>query len=118
MIQQTLEQHCAALAERCTELRAECERLRSAARPRAVEKYYSPAELAVLLAFSEAWVRRHVSSGAFPGAVALDRDLRIPASSVNAFLDSRRYDLPEGIAARSLGELRRKAGRFTKEAAA
>jgi hypothetical protein len=77
---------------------------------RAVERYLSPQDVAFLLGFEVKWVykRKHL----FAGAVDLDGDLRIPASSVNKYLDEHLIapkPLPEGIAARSVGELRRKA---------
>lgn len=75
---------------------------------RAVEKYYSVGEVALLLGFSEKWVRTKISSGVFPGTVDCEGDIRVPASDVNAYLDSHRVFEPTPISARSEGELRRK----------
>ena len=79
----------------------------------AVEKYYAPAEAALLLSFSKDWVLDRVAAGDFPGSVKIGDDYRIPASAINRYLQERalfsRGDVQIGIAARSIGELRRKA---------
>lgn len=109
---ESVEQHCATLRLRCRELEAELQRLRAAARPRAVEKYYSVAEVSVLLGFAERWVRDRIRDGRFAGVVDLGGHVRIPASSVNAYLEANPMFWEAGVPARSVGELRRKAGRF------
>lgn len=81
----------------------------------AVEKYYSVAECALLLSCSDKTVVRKMDAGEF-GAECVNigtekrPDYRIPASGLNGYLRARRIfcDLEPGIAARSVGELRRK----------
>jgi hypothetical protein len=80
----------------------------------AVEKYYSVAETACLLGFSEKFVRGRLKAGEFPGAVAIEKDIRIPASAINGWLQEHELRGPEevvsrsGVFARSKGELRRR----------
>jgi hypothetical protein len=82
----------------------------------AVEKYYSVAEVALLLSCSEKNVVRKMSEGAFgDGCVNIGSekrpDYRIPASGVNGYLQTRRVFSESselGVKARSVGELRRK----------
>lgn len=88
-----------------------------------LEKYYSPAELAVMLGFAPRFWRDLAKDGeltlSVDGAVIAEPveiagELRIPASAVNAYLArhpyrpgaSRTGEL--GVKARSVGELRRK----------
>ena len=92
---------------------------------RAVEAYHTVKDLAVYLRLSERTILRKVQKGEFsPGgdlsnvknlAPAGSRpELRIPASGVNWYLDRHPYQPARGpIRARSEGELRRKAGRFS-----
>jgi len=76
---------------------------------RAVECYYTVQEVSLLLRFSERWVRERINEGAFGAGVRdINGDLRIPASGINAFLDSKPRFYDPGIKARNLGELRRK----------
>lgn len=76
---------------------------------KAPQLYFGVGQVAFMLSFSESWVRGKLKEGAFPNAVDLGGDIRIPAGDVNALLESHRYrpDL-SGISARSVGELRRK----------
>jgi len=81
---------------------------------RAVEKFYSIAETALLLSLSDKTIRRRLESGELGVEVvnlgsASAPDYRIPASGINAWLAARRVFLEPGITARSVGELRRKA---------
>ena len=83
---------------------------------RAVEKYYTITETALLLSLHNDTVVIRMKAGEFgPGCVNLSTgdarpDYRIPASGINSYLDHRRIFTEPGIAARSVGELRRKAG--------
>lgn len=81
---------------------------------RAVEKYYSVSETALLLSIHTNTVKTHLHAGNFGGEcvnIASDArpDYRIPASGINAWLERRRVLTEPGIAARTVGELRRKA---------
>lgn len=82
---------------------------------RALELYYSIAELAMLLRLDAKTIRRRMAARDFgAGVVNLGSeerpDYRIPVSGVNAWLDGRRlFHEPQGVAARTVGELRRKA---------
>lgn len=82
---------------------------------RAVEKYYSVEETSLLLGLHEKTVLKRLKARDFGDQVANlgsdERpDYRIPASGLNGYLDSRRvFSEGLGIAARSVGELRRKA---------
>lgn len=83
---------------------------------RAVEKYYSVSECALLLSCSEKTVVRKLKAGDFGQSVvnlgSKERpDYRMPASGVNEYLDRRRVftEREPGIAARTEGELRRKS---------
>lgn len=84
---------------------------------RVVEKYYSVAELCVLLSVCAKTVLRKLKAREFGNDVAnlgsQERpDYRIAASGVNAYLERRRVfseSVDPGIAARSVGELRRKS---------
>jgi|GEM_PF-1253740 len=86
---------------------------------RPVELFYSVSELAILLRFSDATVRRWVKEGRFspPGedgkadlsnCLEIGQDIRVPASGVQFFCahNPLKYDL--GIKARNKGELIRK----------
>lgn len=85
---------------------------------RAVEKFYSVREAALLLSVAEITILRRLKAREFGGDVAnlgsaQRPDYRIPASGINGYLQRRRVfteSEPEpGIAARTVGELRRKA---------
>jgi hypothetical protein len=81
---------------------------------RAVEKFYSVTETALLLSLSTDTILRRLKAGELgTDVVNLGSDeapdYRIPASGINAWLESRRVFLEPGITARSVGELRRKA---------
>lgn len=76
--------------------------------PRVVELYYKVSELALLLRFSESWVRERIQAGDFGECLDIDGDLRIPASGVNAFLAQKPYQYSPGVKARNRGELMRK----------
>lgn len=93
-------------------------------RERVVEAYYTIGDLAVYLRLGERTICRKVQAGEFsPGGdlsniknLAPDGqrpELRIPASGVNWYLDNHPYSPVTPIKARSQGELRRKAGRFS-----
>lgn len=76
--------------------------------------YYSVAEVSLLMRLHEKTVLLKMHDGEFgDGVVNLGTeagpDYRIPASGVNAYLERRRIFREPGIAARSIGELRRKA---------
>lgn len=82
---------------------------------KAVEMYYTVQELSLLLRLHEKTVVTKLRAGEFGSAVVnlgseLRPDYRLPASSVNSFLEGRRF-FPNtiGIAARNESELRRKA---------
>lgn len=93
-----------------------------------VEKYYTAQEVAFLLGYSVAWVIEKAKASEFGAALFIaDReskgvrgractkgDWRIPASGVNAWIDRNKWQqstvaLPQPTAARTEGELRRKA---------
>jgi hypothetical protein len=81
---------------------------------KAVEKFYSVAETALLLSICDKTVIRKLKEREFgEDVVNLGSDerpdYRIPASGINAWLARRRVFTEPGIAARSTGELRRKA---------
>jgi hypothetical protein len=83
---------------------------------RAVEKYYSVAECALLLSCSEKTILRKLKAGDFGKEVvnlgsAEGADYRVPASGLNEYLRGRRVfseSMEPGVDARSVGELRRK----------
>lgn len=78
---------------------------------RAIEKYYTTAEVAVLLSVSKRTVMRRLKE--FGAVVDLgsdgNHDYRIPASGVNAYLDPRQVFSEPGTSAQSVGELKRKS---------
>ncbi len=88
---------------------------------RVLEKFYSPRELGYLLGFSESFWRKAAQAGEFILAdsagniiaqpVEIAGEIRIPASSVNAYLARRPYRYDAGVKARNIGELRRKLGK-------
>lgn len=91
---------------------------------RAVEMFYSPREVGLLLGFDEKWVRQRAQAGEFTvrhgdqvvaEPVELSGELRIPASGVNAYLARHPYRYDAGVKARNKAELRRKLE--SKEAA-
>lgn len=63
-------------------------------RPGEVERHYPVAEVARLLGMSRVWVYDRLNDGTFVTANfgAGKSKKRIPASSVNAFIESRTYD--------------------------
>ena len=80
---------------------------------RAVEKFYSVAEVSLLLSLCTKTVLEKIKARDLGEDVVnlgseLRPDYRVPASGINAWLDSRRIFSEPGIAARSTGELRRK----------
>ena len=109
---ETIEAHNERLVEAVHYWQAEATRWKAQARPRAVEKHYSVGEAALLLGFSERWVRDRIRAGDFAGVIDCGSELRIPASSINAFLARHEY-LEPGIPARTAGELRRKAAQHS-----
>jgi hypothetical protein len=81
---------------------------------RVVEKFYSVAEVALLLSLCAKTVLAKAKTGELGDDVVnlgsdARPDYRIPASGINEWLAGRRVFLEPGIAARSTGELRRKA---------
>lgn len=80
---------------------------------KAVEKFYSVAEVGLLLGLCTKTVLRKLKAKEF-GDQVVDLatngrpDYRVPASGVNAYLESHRVFTEPGITARSVGELRRK----------
>lgn len=80
---------------------------------KAVEKYYTILEAALLLSVSTRTIERKVAARELGDVVNLgtiDRPVyRIPASGLNAYLEAHKLSAEPGIAARSIGELRRKA---------
>ena len=81
---------------------------------KAVEKFYSVAETALLLSLCTKTIIERLKAGDLGSAVvnlgSPERpDYRIPASGINAWLEASRVFSEPGIAARSVGELRRKA---------
>ena len=81
---------------------------------RAVEKFYSVAETALLLSLCTKTVIEKLKASELGEEVVnlgseQRPDYRIPASGINGWLQSRRVFSEIGIAARSTGELRRKA---------
>jgi hypothetical protein len=91
---------------------------------RAVEKFYSVAECALLLSLCDKTVIVKLKAREFGADVVnlgseLRPDYRVPASGLNAYLAARRLFsdqtvniIPPGIAARTIGELRRKVERL------
>jgi len=76
---------------------------------KAVEAYYSPQHLALLLQFSTKWVWAKIKAGEFgPGCILIGDDYRVPASGVNAFLERYHLRPAEPVVARNEQELRRK----------
>lgn len=85
----------------------------------AVEHYYTVQQLAFLLQFDRKTILVWVRDGRFgSGCLNVDgKDVRVPASGVNEFARNQRIDAPgrledvdlEPIAARTAGELKRKA---------
>lgn len=83
---------------------------------KAVEKYYSVAECALLLSFCTKTVIEKLKAREFGDEVVnlggeRQPDYRIPASGLNAYLERRRVfseSASPGIFARTVGELRRK----------
>jgi hypothetical protein len=84
----------------------------------AIEKFYSIGETALLMSVCTKTVRRRMECGDLGGGVVnigtdLRPDYRIPCSGINAWLLARRVFSEPGIAARSIGELRRKIAAAT-----
>lgn len=77
-----------------------------------VEMHYTALEVAMLLRLHRLTVVAKMKAGEFGQAynagTEKQPDWRIPASGVNAWLESRRLFTELGVAARSGGELRRK----------
>lgn len=91
---------------------------------KALEKYYSIQEAAFLLGMHPNWVRKRLRAGDFhtpctcPVFLGSDgRDIRIPASAINAFLDNRKVREP-GVAAADEMDLRRRMGLRPRKRAA
>jgi hypothetical protein len=81
---------------------------------RVVEKFYSVAEVALLLSLCTKTVLDKIKARELGADVVnvgseLRPDYRVPASGLNAWLAARRLFREPGIAARNPGELRRKA---------
>jgi hypothetical protein len=93
---------------------------------RVVEKFYSTAELECLLGFAPRFWRDLAKAGeltltvdgvVIAQPVDIAGELRIPASSVNAYLARHPYRPELGVKARNIGELRRKCAEATQAAA-
>ena len=88
---------------------------------RAVEKFYSVAETALLLSLSTKTVIEKLKARDLGEEVVnlgsdARPDYRIPASGINGWLEARRifsFSQDAGIAARNIGELRRKVAAVT-----
>lgn len=85
-----------------------------------VEKFYSTAEVGMLLGFGLKWVRKHLGEFQAHGTVVnVDGDWRLSASAINGYLESRTVALPKqgepGVYARSATELKRKLRAAAKE---
>ena len=84
---------------------------------KAVEKFYSVAECALLLSLCDKTVIGKLKAREFGAGVVnvgseVRPDYRVPASGLNAWLESRRvFCEAPGISARTETELRRKVGR-------
>ncbi|HXJ73058.1 MAG TPA: hypothetical protein VNM37_09395 [Candidatus Dormibacteraeota bacterium] len=83
---------------------------------RVVEKYYSVSECALLLSVCEKTVLRAIKARELGDQVvnlgSEERpSYRIPAVGINEYLARRRVFSEPGVAARSVGELRRKAAK-------
>lgn len=76
------------------------------------QAYYRVADLVVLLRFSDSYIRRQIRAGEFgPRKDIISTDggeLRIPATGVNFFLERHSFEPPNGVQARTPGELKRK----------
>lgn len=81
----------------------------------AVEMHYTVAEVALLLRLHPKTVIRKMKAMEFGQAYNLGTeqrpDWRLPACGINGYLERHRLFSEPGIAARSVGELRRKAAR-------
>ena len=84
---------------------------------KAVEKFYSVADCALLLSLCPKTVIVKLKAREFGDAVVnlgseLRPDYRVPASGLNGYLETRRLfrrvNLQVGVSARTAGELRRK----------
>lgn len=78
-----------------------------------VEMHYTVEEVSLLLRLHRDTVVRRMKAGEFGQVANLGSekqpDWRIPASGINAYIERRHLFHEPGIAARSVGELRRKA---------
>lgn len=86
---------------------------------KAVEKFYSVQDVGLLLTLCDKTVIVKLKAREFGEEVVnlgTDQrpDYRIPASGINDYLASRRVFSEPGIAARTTGELRRKASAMTR----
>ena len=70
---------------------------------------FHQAVTAGLLAVCSHTVRRMISRGELPGCFRVGRFIRIPASSINGWIAAHGLGQPAPIAARTPGELKRKA---------
>jgi hypothetical protein len=88
---------------------------------RVIEKFYTVPETASLLGVCHRTVKNRLKAREFGTDVVNigtteQPDYRIPASAINAWLSARRVFPEPGIAARTVGELRRKAAQAEAEA--
>ena len=81
-----------------------------------LEKYYRVRDVALLLDFSTKWIAERAKAGDFGRCFSVvgedgRGELRIPSSGVNAYIERNKVPRLEiqPIAARTEGELRRKA---------
>lgn len=89
---------------------------------KALEKYYTVPEASLLLGLCTKTVWRKLKAKEFGDQVvnlgSVERpEYRIPASGLNEYLNRHRVFSEPGVAARSVGELRRKVALDAKEAA-
>ena len=90
---------------------------------RVIEKFYSVSECALLLSLCDKTVISKMKAREFGAGVVnvgseARPDYRVPASGLNAWLESRRvFCESPGISARTEPELRRKVGQLERMAA-
>lgn len=71
------------------------------------EKYYTIADLCLLLSYSHKWIVQQIKDGKFgTGVLDINGEYRIPASGVNLFVEQHPF-LPEGIKPRARGSFLR-----------
>ncbi len=66
---------------------------------KAVEKYYSVNEAATLLGFCNRWILDRIHKGEFIGTFHVGNDYRIPASTLNKWIELRTVRQRETVGA-------------------